>query len=1059
MQFPEYKPKEFELAILDYWTKNNTLQQLKEKTKTGPKFYFLQGPPYTSGRVHLGTAWNMALKDIILRYKRAQGFNVWDRMGYDMHGLPTEQKVMAKLGLKNKHDIEQYGLKKFTDECEKFCIDMMHTMNKEFIRLGATLDFSDPYQPISKQFMEAEWWLIKKAYEKGRLYQGLRTMHWDAATQTAVAKHELEYKSISDTSIYIKFPHAKKKNTFFIIWTTTPWTIPLNLAIMVNPKLTYCEVEIQENNNLKSPANNKETWIIAKDLVHSVMNKARIDKFKIKKEYDGKELDNQPYHHPLEIKPHLPKDLQKNPRLFTILLSEEYVDASAGTGLVHCAPGCGPEDYEVGHLYHIPPFNCVNEAGAFENFGPFTGLKAKVDDKQFIKLIDDSNSLLAKEPYVHDYPHGERSHQPVIFRTTKQWFFKVEDLKEKMLKANQKIHWQPQAGKNAFTSWLENLRDNSITKQRYWGTAVPIWTSTNQKEEDHIIIGSVEELEKLSGTTVTNMHIPAIDEIIITKDGKTYKRVPDVLDVWIDAGTVSWNCLDYPHKKELFKELFPADFILEGKDQIRGWFNLLMVASFLALDKPAFKNVYMHGFLNDVSGVKMSKSLGNIISPDELIEKHSADVLRYYMSQTSAGEDINFSWDECKIKDRNVQVLWNIHKFLITLAKDNLINPLKIDQSIMHNIMDLEEQYITSKLHSTIKHVTSLLEQYKIDEIIAPLEELYLELSRTYIQMIRDKSSIGDEEDKLLCVYTIYYVLSEFLKMFQIVAPFVSEAIYLNLKSAFNIPEQSITHFSWPKPNEKFIKQDLEQHMSSAFNIIQAGLAAREKAKLGLRWPIKEVLICTKKPEVKNAANNLQSIIKSQLNTKNVTIIEKLPGIKYKVKPEYSKIGPKYGDLSPQIITRLTIDSPETILAHIENEKAHKFTIDNREIAITAEMISTERTIPEKYKESEVKNALVYINTERTPELEAEGFAREIMRNTQQLRKTSGLQKRDNINLVIKTSAAMKPQLDKFKDDIADKVGASKIEITSTVPIKKYSANQEFTVKTETFSIYFDKVA
>ena len=1059
MLFPDYKPKEFELAILDLWHKNNTLPQLKQKNQNGPKFYFLEGPPYTSGRVHLGTAWNMSLKDIILRYKRAQGFNVWDRMGYDMHGLPTEQKVMAKLNLKNKHDIEQYGLKKFTDECEQFCIDMMHTMNKEFIRLGATLDFSNPYQPISKQFMQAEWWLIKKAHEKGRLYQGLRTMHWDAATQTAVAKHELEYKSITDTSIYIKFPHAKKKNTYFIIWTTTPWTIPLNLAIMVNPKLTYCDVEIQESVNTKE----KETWIIAKPLVHSLMNKTRQDKFKIKKEYLGSELDNEHYTHPLDTKPHLPKDLQKNPRLFTILLSEEYVDASAGTGLVHCAPGCGPEDYEVGHLYHIPPFNCVNEAGLFDNFGPFTNLKAKTDDKQFIKLIDNASALLAKEPYVHDYPHGERSHQPVIFRTTKQWFFKVEDLKEKMLKANQKIHWHPQGGKNAFISWLENLRDNSITKQRYWGTPVPIWVSTdknNSKEEkeNHIVIGSIAELEKLAGKPITNMHIPAIDEITFTKDGKTYKRVPDVLDVWIDAGTVSWNCLDYPSNPALFKDLFPADFILEGKDQIRGWFNLLMIASFLAFDKPAFKNVYMHGFLNDVSGVKMSKSLGNTTSPDELIEKHSADVLRYYMSQTSAGEDINFSWDECKIKDRNLQVLWNIHKFLITLAKDNLINPLKIDQSIMHNIMDLEEQYIISKLHSTIKHVTELLEEYKIDEIIQPLEELYLELSRTYIQMIRDKSSLGDEEDKLLCVYTIYTVLIEFLKMFQIVAPFISEAIYLNLKSAFNTPEQSITHFTWPKPNQALIKPDLEQHMQSAFNIIQAGLAAREKAKLGLRWPIKEVLICTKKPEIKNAATSLQQIIKNQLNTKTVTIIEKLPGIKYKVKPEYGKIGPKYGELSPQIITKLTIDSPETILSHIENEKSYKFTIDNREITITADMISTERSIPEQYKESEIKNALIYVNTQRTPELETEGFAREIMRNTQQLRKTSGLQKRDTINIIIKTTPAMKPLLDKFKDDIADKVGANKIEITATTPIKKYTTTQDFTVKTETFSVYFDKV-
>ncbi|MEK6901031.1 MAG: class I tRNA ligase family protein, partial [Nanoarchaeota archaeon] len=529
MKFPEYKHVELEQQIVQYWQSNKILEKLRAKNKKKPKFYFLQGPPYTSGRVHLGTAWNMALKDMLLRYKRMQGLNVWDRMGYDMHGLPTEQKVMAKLNLKTKEDIEKFGLKKFTEECEKFCTEMMQQMNTDFIRLGSTLDFTDPYQPIRKEFMEAEWWLITQAHKKGRLYQGLRTMHWDAATQSAVAKHELEYKQVTDTSIYMKFPHRTRKNTFFIIWTTTPWTIPLNLALMVHPELYYAEVNV-----------NGETWIIAKDRVQHMLNTAGYEEYTISKEYQGKELEGQYYDHPLNIKSFLPQDLQKNPCLFSVLLSADYVDALSGTGLVHCAPGCGPEDYEVGHQYHIPPFNCVNEEGLFTHFGPFTGWRAKLDDKKFIDAIEQSGSLLAKEPYSHEYPHGERSHQPVIFRTTKQWFFKVEDLKEKMLAANEKVYWNPQGGKNAFTSWLENLRDNSITKQRYWGTPVPIWQA---EDGDYIVVGSVEELEKLSKMKVKNMHIPDIDQITITKNKKTYKRIPDVLDVWIDAGTVSWNCL------------------------------------------------------------------------------------------------------------------------------------------------------------------------------------------------------------------------------------------------------------------------------------------------------------------------------------------------------------------------------------------------------------------------------------------------------------------------------------------------------------------------------------
>ena len=355
-------------------------------------------------------------------------------------------------------------------------------------------------------------------------------MHWDAATQSAVAKHELEYKQVTDTSLYMKFPHRTRKNTFFIIWTTTPRTIPLNLAIMVNPELYYTEVKVQG-----------ETWILAKERVQYVLRKAGQEEYTISKEYLGTELEGQYYDHPLHIKPFLPQDLQKNPRLFSVLLSAEYVDAVSGTGLVHCAPGCGPEDYEVGHQYHIPPFNCVNADGLFQNFGPFTNWKAKLDDKKFIDAIEQSGSLLAKEAYSHEYPHGERSHQPVIFRTTKQWFFKVEDLRQKMLAANKNVYWNPQSGKNAFISWLENLRDNSITKQRYWGTPVPIWQAD---DGDYLVLGSVEELEKLSKTKVKNMHIPDIDQITITKNKKIYKRIPDVLDVWIDAGTVSWNCLD-----------------------------------------------------------------------------------------------------------------------------------------------------------------------------------------------------------------------------------------------------------------------------------------------------------------------------------------------------------------------------------------------------------------------------------------------------------------------------------------------------------------------------------
>ncbi len=1037
MLFPKYDHLSLEPAILEYWQNHKVLDKLRKKNKKKKKFYFLEGPPYTSGRVHLGTAWNIALKDMVLRYKRMQGFNVWDRMGYDMHGLPTEQKVMKKLELGNKQDILQFGLKKFTQECERFCKEMMKTMNQDFIRLGSTLDFSDPYQPITREFIEGEWWLIKTAYEKGRVYEGLRTMHWDAATQTAAAKHELEYRQIMDDSIMVKFPHAGRKNTFFLVWTTTPWTIPLNLAIMANPQMTYVEAEVQGEKH------QGEIWIVAKELLSSIMEKAVVSQYAVVQEYPGRKLAGQHYIHPLGTRNLLPPAFQTNPALFTVLLSEEYVDSSAGTGLVHCAPGCGPEDYEVGHRNGLPPFNCANESGYFEQFGQFTGMKAKLDDKKFVNMIQEAGALAAKEPYTHDYPHGERSHQPVIFRTTRQWFFKVEDLREKMLAANKEIYWYPDAGRNAYTAWLENLRDNSITKQRYWGTPVPIWQA---EDGEVIVVGSVKELEKLSGKRIKNLHIPDIDEITIEKQGKIYHRIPDVLDVWIDAGTVSWNCLDYPSKKHDFQEMFPADFILEGKDQIRGWFNLLMVASMLALDRPSFKAVYMHGFLNDVSGVKMSKSLGNAILPDELLQKHGADVLRYYMCQTNAGEDINFSWDECAVKQRQLIIFWNIHQLLLNLAKELGENPF----TIKYTALEIEEKYMLSRLHSTIRKVTKLMEEYRLNEAIQPLEELFMDLSRVYLHIVREKSSVGSEEERLACLWTIGQVLLQTLKIIQLVVPFVAEAMYLNLREAFGLKESSISHFSWPAADESFIDTDLEEQMRMVQDIVGTALAAREKAQLGVRWPIQEIIIESSVPAVYKAVEQLQKVLLAQTNCQKVRVVESFPGVQLKLLPHHARIGPVYGALTSQIIAKLVIDSPQTVLGHMEKEGAYSFSMEGKDVRILKEMVTVERKAPANYCFAEGKWGFVYLHTLRTPELEAEGYAREVMRQVQQLRKKAGLEKTDRIALQLDTSLA--GELEAFSDDIQDKVGAMSLRFGSV------TGGTMVTIKDKKVTIFFDKV-
>ena len=596
-----YDFKTIEPEILQFWEKKNILDKARKKNKNKDPFYFLEGPPYTSGKVHLGTAWNKSLKDMVLRYKRMQGYNVWDRSGYDMHGLPTEHATMKKYKLKDKADILKLGLEKFTTYCKKVSLENMKAMNKDFIREGVWMDFDNAYQSIKPEFIEGVWWMVKKAHENKRLYEGLRTIHWCPSCQTALAKHELLYKEITDNSIYLKLPVKGKKNTFLLVWTTTPWTLPLNLGIMANPEVDYVKAKVEN-----------ETWILAKPLAKHVIEVITENKFTIEETFKGKKLEGTKYTHPLydELSKYY-KDIEKvSKKAFTVVMSKEYVDTESGTGLVHMAPGCGPEDYDVGHRNGIPPLNMLDEQGFYpKDTKAYAGIQAKSEDHKFIELFEKANSLIASSKVAHDYAHCDRCKTAVIFRATKQWFFKVEDLKKKMIAENKKIKWQPKAAFNAFNSWLENLRDNSITKQRFWGTPIPIWRCNMCNNYD--VIGSRAELKQLAGKLPKDLHKPFIDEITYKCDcGGEKTRLPDILDVWLDAGSASWNCLDYPQEEDRFKNLFPADFILEGNDQIRGWFNLLMVASMITMEKISFKSCYMHGMVNDAKGRKMSKSEG-----------------------------------------------------------------------------------------------------------------------------------------------------------------------------------------------------------------------------------------------------------------------------------------------------------------------------------------------------------------------------------------------------------------------------------------------------------------
>jgi len=881
-----YNFKEVEPGMMTFWEDKEIYKKLKAKNKGKKKYYFLNGPPYTSGRIHIGTAWNNALKDIIVRYQRMKGLDVWDRYGYDMHGLPTENRVQADLKLQDKNAIKNYGMDKFIRKCIDFSLNNVEMMNNDLLRLGVWLDYDHAYFTIKNTYMENEWWIVKRAHEEKRLYKGKRIMHWCASCETALAKHELGYHLDHDTSIFLKFKLADKENEYLIIWTTTPWTVLYNLAVMVNPKLDYIKAKV-----------NNEIWIVAKGLAEAVIKTVADKEFSVVEEFKGKALEGTKYRHPLyeELKEQFAahKKRCKNPNnIFTILLSEQYVSLDTGSGLVHAAPGCGPEDYEVGRKYGIAPFNNLNEKGIFENMGPYTGFKAKTDDKKFIEVFKEKECLLATTQVEHDYAHCWRCHEPVIFRATEQWFLKIEDLLPKMIEDNKKINWVPKFGSHAFDAWLGSLKDNSITRQRFWGCPVPIWECAACKKIQ--VIGSRAELaEKATNAIPKDLHIPWIDEVKLKCScGKPMMRIPDVLDVWIDSGSAAFNCIDYPLDQKTFKELFPADLVLEGTDQVRLWFSMMHILSEIAIGRNCFKNVYMHGMILDFQGMKMSKSKGNIISPYEVIDKYGADVLRYYMCAGNAGETFNFNWETIKIKQRNLMVLWHIHKLLINLCQELSFNPLEAKENEL--VFGKEEKYILSRLHNTIQHVTDLFEKYHIDQTIERMEALFLAISRSYLQFVREKSSIGTEKERRGVAYTLYQLVYEFLKMFSLICPFISEVMFLNLKEAFQLKQESIHLHAFPQADKTKINIALEQAMDHSALLIQAVLYAREKAKLGVRWPVKKVIIQTTDKDVVKAVQQLKKIIMLQTNVKTIEVKESVDGVITTIQADYQKLRPDF---------------------------------------------------------------------------------------------------------------------------------------------------------------------
>ena len=929
--------QEIEKEILEFWKKKKIYEKTKKQNSKGKKFYFMDGPPYATGHIHIGTALNKILKDVAMRYKRLNGYDVFDRPGYDTHGLPIENKVEKKLGFNKKEEIEKYGVKKFIRECRKFATEFIDVMNEEFSNLGVWMDFKNPYLTLDNEYIESIWETFKKADEKSLLYLGKYPIHACTHCGTAVAYNEIEYQDQKDMSVYVKFKIKGSKNKHLIIWTTTPWTLPSNTGVMVNPKFDYAEVKI-----------GKEIWILAKDRLSELR---RMDiKFNLKKMFKGRELNGVEYENPLSKNLKLPK--LKN--AYRVILNERYVNFDEGTGLVHTAPGCGKEDFEAAQKENLPVVSIVNIDGTFgKEGGKYAGKKARIVDSEIIDDLEKGNALVYKELYKHEYPICWRCKSPLIMISVPQWFFKISSIHKNLLNSNKQVAWVPGYMQLRMNAWLEGISDWPISRNRYWGTPLPIWKC--DKCDKTKVIGSISELEKLSKSKIKEIHKPEIDKVYWKCDCKgNMKRIPEVLDVWFDSGVSSWAALGYPKEKKLFNKFWPADLNIEGKDQFRGWWNSQLILSEIRFGKKPYNNILVHGMVLDIDKIKMSKSLENITSPQDIIAKYGRDYMRYYFAKISKGED--FSFDEGKFKEigKVFRILLNINVFISQLEH-------KKSKS------KIEDKWIISKLNSTINEITDDYNKFRVYDVVQKIEKFLVEdLSRNYIKIIRERSY----EVKTI----LEKILIDILKVVSPVIPFTTEKIWQDLRNKKVVEEESIHLSSWPKADKKKIDKKLEKKFDIVFNIIEKGLAERDKAKIGLRWPLINVTVSGSS----SLEKQLKEIIKKQLNAKKVS-----------------------------------------------------------------------------FKKIASKDVEVELNTKITPELEAEGYARELSRHVQAFRKKLGLEKKDSVELFISTDNELVKILEKQKEFIKERTNSKRLEISENVTIgkEKFKNRTDFKIKNKRGSI------
>ena len=1027
-----------EKQVEKFWKENHIFEKSMEDRKDDPTYMFYDGPPTANGKPHIGHVLTRVIKDMIPRYRTMKGSMVPRKAGWDTHGLPVELEVEKKLGLDGKEQIEEYGMEPFIQQCKESVWKYKGMWEDFSSTVGFWADMENPYVTYHDDYIESEWWALKEIWNKKLLYKGFKIVPYCPRCGTPLSAQEVSqgYKTVKERSAIVRFK-VVGEDAYFLAWTTTPWTLPSNVALCVNPTEVYCKVKAADG----------YTYYMAEALLDKVLGKLGSEEtpaYEVLEKYVGKDLEYKEYEPLFACAGEAAAKQKKKAHFVT---ADNYVTMSDGTGIVHIAPAFGEDDSRVGRDYDLPFVQFVDGKGDMTAETPYAGVFVKKADPLVLQDLDKEGKLFDAPKFEHDYPHCWRCDTPLIYYARESWFIKMTAVKDDLIRNNNTINWIPESiGKGRFGDWLENVQDWGISRNRYWGTPLNIW----QCECGHMhSIGSRQELFEMSGdekAKTVELHRPYIDEITLKcpECGGTMHRVPEVIDCWFDSGAMPFAQHHYPFEnKELFEKQFPADFISEAVDQTRGWFYSLLAESTILFNQAPYKNVIVLGHVQDENGQKMSKSKGNAVDPFDALEKYGADAIRWYFYINSA------PWLPNRFHGKAVQegqrkfmgTLWNTYAFFVLYANIDNFDPTKY--TLDYDNLPVMDKWLLSKLNSVVKTVDDCLANYKIPESARALQEFVDEMSNWYVRRSRERFwAKGMEQDKINAYMTLYTALVTISKAAAPMIPFMTEEIYQNLvRSVDKDAIESIHLCDFPKVEEAWINKELEDDMEELLKIVVLGRAARNTANIKNRQPIGTMYIKADK----EMGQFYTDIIADELNVKEVKFANDVESfISYSFKPQLRTVGPKYGKLLNGIRTALAEINGTEAMNELRSTGLLTLDINGNKVELSEEDLLIETAQTEGYVTEADGDISVVLDTNLTPELIEEGFVREIVSKVQTMRKEAGFEVMDKIHIYAKDNDKILELMKNHKEEIMSEVLAEDMTLGTTDGyVKEWNINKE----------------